>query len=65
METNKLNSGDLCIFWDNAKSGAIITILSHIKNDDIYRYHTVIGGKWLNCIKFESKEQYELLLGQY
>ena len=49
--------GDICIFWDDNKSNAIIGKLTSIDMSD-YPYE--VGSMWSyeHCIKFESMEQY-------
>lgn len=51
--------GDLAIFWDYTKEGAIIRIYD--KKNHIYHYDSY-GMDWNNAIKFESKEQFEKIL---
>lgn len=51
--------GDLAIFWDYVKDGAIIRLYD--KKGHIHHYDSH-GMHWDNAIKFESKEQFEKVL---
>ena len=55
---NKLEVGDICIFWDDNKSDAVIGELTEINNKSDFPYEVadILGYK--NCIPCESGEQY-------
>lgn len=55
---NKLEVGDICIFWDDNKSNAIIGKLTKINYKSIWTYEVTDLLDYKNCIKFESIEQY-------
>lgn len=57
--TEELKEGDLAIFWDYDKGGAIISLYD--KKGHRYHYDSR-GIYWKNAIKFESKEQFEKIL---
>lgn len=57
--TDEPKNGDLAIFWDYDKGGAIISLYD--KKGHIYHYDSR-GIYWRNAIKFESKEQFEKVL---
>ncbi|MGJ7024990.1 hypothetical protein [Petrimonas sulfuriphila] len=48
--------GQLCIFWDFVHKYSMVRTFSH-KTDD-GRYVDEFGERWLNCIPYESEEQY-------
>ncbi len=56
-EAPKPEVGDICIFWDEDKSGAVIGKLTSIDTSH-YPYEVVDVLSYKNCIKFESMEQY-------
>lgn len=51
----KCKSGDLCIFWDNDHSQAIIAVLQGFFNGCPKANYEI----WDNCIPFENGEQYK------
>lgn len=57
--TDEPKKGDLAIFWDYDKGGAIISLYD--KKGHRYHYDSR-GIYWKNAIKFESKEQFEKVL---
>ena len=54
---NKPEVGDICIFWDDDKSNAIIGKLTRIDISDC-PYEVGLMWSYMHCIKFESMEQY-------
>lgn len=57
-----LKEGDLAIFWDNNKRQAIITVYKQFHVGAPFPYQDCMGCRWINAIKFESKEQFEKLI---
>lgn len=54
--------GDLCIFWDNCRHLAFISIFKERTNT---AFHVDINrNTWLNCLKFVSKEQFKKLISE-
>lgn len=50
--------GDLCIFWDDIKYIAVISILKEIASDTFYPFKATTGIPFKHCIKYRDKEQY-------
>lgn len=55
---DKLVIGDLCIFWDNTTSLAVVSVLKKISEDEEYPYIACTDIIYTNCTKYISKEQY-------
>ena len=55
---NKPKVGDLCIFWDNDKSEAIVGIMTDMRPFNMNPYLVSNLVLFYNCIPFESVEQY-------
>ena len=55
---DKLVIGDLCIFWDNTTSLAMVSVLKKISEDEEYPYIACTDVIYTNCTKYISKEQY-------
>ncbi len=61
---NKPKVGDLCIFWDEDKSNAVIGKLTEIDNKSDFPYEVANSIGYKNCIKFESMEQYNKFIAE-
>lgn len=56
--------GKLGVFSDNSKySLDVIDILTHIDEDDVYRYQTKIGGYWFKHFRPLTPEEVEKYTG--
>ena len=56
----ELKEGDLAIFWDNvSRRYASVRIFGRLT---VRGYCDIMGVRWDNAIKFESKEQFEKLI---
>ena len=58
----ELKEGDLAIFWDNNKRHAIIRIYKQFRMGAPFPHQDCMESRWINAIKFESKEQFEKLI---
>lgn len=50
--------GDLCIFWDEEKSFAVISLLKCITSETDYPFKAETGVPYKHCVKYCGKEQY-------
>jgi hypothetical protein len=58
----KPKRGDLAIFWDNNKRHAIIRVYKQFRMGAPFPHQDCMESRWINAIKFESKEQFEKLI---
>lgn len=56
--------GDMCIFWVDDKSLAIVGVLKEIYGGKDFNFKTREGMVYNNCIPFESIEQYKKFINE-